>query len=102
MRKLSLTLLALLAVAPLRAQTIPTPEQHFGFALGADKKLADWSQLTSWYQLLATRSPRIAASRATAAPLIPPPITKTSNVSVRRRSMFRWRSCAERGVCDCL
>ena len=59
MRKLGLILLSLLAVVPLRAQTIPTPEQHFGFRLGADRKLADWSQLTSWYQLLATKSPRV-------------------------------------------
>ena len=60
MRSLRLTsLLLCLALPALRAQTIPTPEQHFGFAIGADRKLADWSQLTSWYQLLATRSPRV-------------------------------------------
>jgi hypothetical protein len=57
--RLTTLLLLCLSLPALRAQTIPTPEEHFGFALGADRKLADWSQLTSWYQLLATRSPRV-------------------------------------------
>src|SRR5579885_201521 len=40
----------------------------------------------------ATLSPRIAASRAIATPLIPPPITATSNSSLRKRARLRSRS----------
>ncbi len=54
----SLTL-AVLLVAPLDAQTIPTPAEYFGFEIGADRQLADWDQLTAWYELLATRSNRV-------------------------------------------
>jgi hypothetical protein len=41
------------------AQGIPEPSEFFGFEIGADRKLVDWSQLTSWYQLLGEQSPRV-------------------------------------------
>ena len=53
-------LLACLLAAPAGAQKIPTPREYFGFEPGADRMLADWNQLTGWYDLLATRSPRVA------------------------------------------
>ncbi|MDH3292239.1 MAG: M14 family zinc carboxypeptidase [Gemmatimonadota bacterium] len=58
-RTLARLTLALLLVAPLEAQTIPTPREYFGFEIGADRQLANWDQLTAWYQLLATRSDRV-------------------------------------------
>ena len=41
------------------AQVVPSPQAQFGFTLGTDKKLADWSQLTAYYQALARTSPRV-------------------------------------------
>jgi hypothetical protein len=41
------------------AQVVPTPESHFGFALGSDRKLADWHELTAYYERLARSSPRV-------------------------------------------
>jgi hypothetical protein len=41
-----------------RAQ-VPTPASHFGFDIGADRKLADWKQLTAYYEKLAKTSPRV-------------------------------------------
>ena len=42
----------------------------------------------SWRSTRAVRRPRLAASRATPTPVIPPPTTSTSKVSsARRRSM---------------
>jgi hypothetical protein len=41
------------------AAQVTTPEQQFGFTLGADRKLADWTQLTAYYQLLAKESNRV-------------------------------------------
>jgi hypothetical protein len=35
---------------------ITSPEEAFGFKLGADRKLADWVQLTAYYQKLASES----------------------------------------------
>jgi hypothetical protein len=48
----------LLINSTLSAQHIPQPAEHFGFEIGADRKLADWGQLTSWYEVLANNSPR--------------------------------------------
>ena len=59
MRYLSTLLFALLLAPSAGAQGIPTPREYFGFDLGADRMLADWSQLTGWYEMLAARSPRV-------------------------------------------
>ncbi len=53
--RLSLAVLALAAFAgALAAQT--TPEQFLGFKVGADKKLADYTQITGYFQKLATET----------------------------------------------
>jgi len=41
------------------AQKITSPQEVFGFQLGADRKLADWKELTAYYQKLAKESDRI-------------------------------------------
>jgi hypothetical protein len=56
--KLRYALLPLLHAAAATAQ-VPTPASHFGFEIGADRKLADWPQLTSYYEKLARSSPRV-------------------------------------------
>ena len=38
---------------------ITSPEEAFGFKPGADRKLADWAQLTAYYQKLSTQSDRV-------------------------------------------
>src|ERR1700728_3864855 len=38
---------------------ITSPTEAFGFQLGADRKLADWNQLTAYYKKLSTESDRI-------------------------------------------
>ncbi len=58
-RLLRFTCLLLVAVVPLSAQGIPEPADYFGFEIGEDRKLADWEQLTGWYELLAARSDRV-------------------------------------------
>ncbi len=60
MKKLVLLSVALLSGLWLHAQQpITSPEQAFGFAPGADRKLADWVQLTSYYKQLGAQSDRI-------------------------------------------
>jgi hypothetical protein len=41
-----------------RPLAVPTPSEHLGFSVGADRTLADWGQITGYFQRLA------AASRA--------------------------------------
>lgn len=48
-----------LAAAPPTSPKVTTPEAAFGFTLGTDRKLADWTQLVAYYQTLARESPRV-------------------------------------------
>jgi Zinc carboxypeptidase len=60
MRKLAVLLNVLIPLGFASAQQrITTPEEAFGFKLGADKKLADWTQLTAYYKKLANESGRV-------------------------------------------
>lgn len=47
------------AQTALAAQSVPSPEDYFGFEIGAERKLADWTELTSYYESLASASPRV-------------------------------------------
>ena len=55
---LALTL-ALTRPGVTQAQQIPSPEDFFGFQMGADRKLARWDKLVEYYELLDRESPRL-------------------------------------------
>jgi hypothetical protein len=61
----SLSLILVLAAAlagraqDVTAQQIPSPEEFFGFQMGADRHLARWDKMVEYYQLLDRESPRI-------------------------------------------
>jgi hypothetical protein len=60
MRQFITALFVLLATVPSFGQKhVTSPEEAFGFKLGADRKLADWNQLTAYYKKLSTESDRI-------------------------------------------
>jgi hypothetical protein len=42
-----------------RQAALPSPEQFFGFQMGADRKLANWDKLHEYYQLLAKSSTKM-------------------------------------------
>jgi hypothetical protein len=48
------------ALAAQRPATLPTPEQFFGFRMGADRTLANWDRLLEYYRTLAKASDRVA------------------------------------------
>ena len=59
-RRLPAAILAVsIAVPSLHAQSVPTPREHFGFEIGEDRRLADWGDLTSYFELLARTSERV-------------------------------------------
>ncbi|MDE2874735.1 MAG: M14 family zinc carboxypeptidase [Gemmatimonadota bacterium] len=61
MQRSLLAMAAMLATAlpaALAAQ-IPTPADHFGFPMGAAGKLADWDDLSAYYEVLAHASDRV-------------------------------------------
>ena len=51
--------LALAAVGLLSAQDVPTPESHFGYEIGSEERLANWTELTAYYEVLARASDRV-------------------------------------------
>ncbi len=58
----SLALAALLtlgAARPAAGQSIPSPEEYFGHAMGADRQLVRWDRLVEYYQMLGEASDRI-------------------------------------------
>ena len=56
-------IVAAIAVVPTRAQApadaIPSPEQFFGFKIGADKKLARWDKIVEYLTKIAGSSDRV-------------------------------------------
>jgi hypothetical protein len=53
-------LLLLPSATPLHGQQrVPTPREHFGFDIGEHRRLANWTQLTAYYEQLARTSPRV-------------------------------------------
>ena len=47
------------APAPRVTGPVPTPTQVIGFAPGTERKLADFSQVSSYFKALAAASPRV-------------------------------------------
>ena len=57
MKRLSI-LLCLLVPTAASAATIPSPSQFLGFEVGADRKVADYRQIASYFKALDAASPR--------------------------------------------
>lgn len=57
--RLASLLVLLLAALPLHGQGVPTPAAHFGFEPGTHRRLANWTELLDYYEVLARTSPRV-------------------------------------------
>ncbi|NNM04375.1 MAG: peptidase M14, partial [Gemmatimonadetes bacterium] len=86
LRQLAAAALLLALLSPnggAGAQGIPDPMSHFGFEIGADRKLANWDQLTTYYERVAQASPRVRldtlGSTTLGRPFIMLTITSASN-----------------------
>ena len=58
----ALALLLVVAATPLLAQKsshVPTPSEFLGFEVGADRKLADYRQISSYFKALSAASDRV-------------------------------------------
>jgi hypothetical protein len=72
--------------ALLLAIQVPTPASHFGFDIGADRKLANWDQLTAYYEKLAKSSTRVRVDTIGRTTIGQPFVTLTvsSEANMRR------------------
>ena len=52
-------LLTSTAVSVMAQKRITSPEAEFGFKPGADRKLADWKELTAYFKELSVESDRV-------------------------------------------
>jgi hypothetical protein len=75
--QISTLLLVLAGMPTLAAQDVPTPKSHFGFEIGEDRMLADWGQLTSYFEKLALTSDRVRVDTLGASTLGKPFIMLT-------------------------
>ncbi|MDH3272752.1 MAG: M14 family metallopeptidase, partial [Gemmatimonadota bacterium] len=50
--------------APATAQDIPSPEEHFGFAMGTAKELARWDEILEYFTIVADASNRVVVDTA--------------------------------------
>ncbi|MEJ5963044.1 M14 family metallopeptidase [Pedobacter immunditicola] len=55
----ALVFLVAMGVHPIAAQVIPTPKEHFGFDIGADYSLANYTQAEAYFKKLAKISDRV-------------------------------------------
>src|SRR5215472_16235535 len=53
------TTLALFALSLAAFAAVPSPEQYFGFRIGADKKLVRWDKIVEYMQAVATGTDRV-------------------------------------------
>ena len=59
LRRLSTTLLLLLACSTAALARIPSPDDFLGHTLGADRRLADWERIVSYFSVLDCQSGRV-------------------------------------------
>ena len=68
---------------PAAGSGVPTPLEHFGFEIGANRKLADWNALTAYFERLAEASPRVVVdtlgSATAGSPFVMLTITSPEN-----------------------
>jgi Zinc carboxypeptidase len=85
--------------ASVLAQGVPTPESVLGYRVGADRKLADWPQITSYFEKLAAASPAVSiqtlGKTTMGKPLFAAIISTPENVK-RREEIF----AAQRKLAD--
>ena len=85
--------------ASVFAQGVPTPKSVLGYRVGADRKLADWPQITSYFEKLAAASPAVSiqtlGKTTMGKPLFAAIISTPENVR-RREEIF----AAQRKLAD--
>lgn len=58
-KRLLYLLLSMTVVLQVSAQTLPAPKEHFGFNIGDDYQLANYTQTEAWFKKIAAASNRV-------------------------------------------
>ena len=88
--------LGLVSCAAADAQELTSPQDHFGFTMGADGKLARWDGIVAYFEMLDAGSERIQVfdlGKSTEGnPFLLAVISSEANIGTRRN----------RGTCGCV
>jgi hypothetical protein len=89
---LLLSLSIVLPAVPGEAQqTVPTPLEHFGQEIGAEGFLANWDELTAYYEAVAQASPRVALDTLGTSTLGAPFVRLTITSPGNHANLDRYR-----------
>jgi hypothetical protein len=90
---MKLRILCLLTVScAVFAQTVPTPESHFGHPIGVDRELLDWDQVVSYFQALEKTSDKIRVKELGKTAEGRPFIAATISSAATLRHLDRYRA----------
>jgi len=92
----AVVLLLVLAAPAALAQTAPTPEEHFGFAMGTDRKLARWDEILEYLTLLADGSDRMRVDTVGPSTLGNPFVAVTVSSPANLTRLDRIRAASKR------
>ena len=83
-----------ITVVNLESQVLPTPEEYFGFEIGADKKLARWDGILEYLTLVGDQSDRIKIDTLGSTTLGNPflSVTISSPANLARLEEIRYES----------
>ena len=84
------------AFQELGGQQIPSPEEHFGFVIGTDKKLARWDGILEYFTLVADGSDRIQVDTAGSTTLGNPFVSITISSPANLARMDEIREASKR------
>jgi hypothetical protein len=90
-RHYCLFLISFLLASALQAQQMPSPEEFLGFQLGADYKLADYSQVMDYLKLLDERSKRVQMKQIGTSVLGRPLYLMFISSEENLRQLDRWQ-----------
>ena len=89
----------------MQERRIPSPEEFFGFRMGADRKLARWDKIVEYFDLLDEGSPRIKVVRLGKStegnPFILAIITSAENMEkLEKIREMSWRIAHPKGLSE--
>ncbi|MCD6263479.1 peptidase M14 family protein, partial [Candidatus Bathyarchaeota archaeon] len=89
----------------MQERRIPSPEEFFGFRMGADRKLARWDKIVEYFELLGGGSPRIKVVRLGKStegnPFILAIITSAENMEkLEKIREMSWRIAHPKGLSE--
>ncbi len=88
--------MTVLAFALRAAAAVPTPESHFGFKMGTDRKLVEWPKVVSYFQALEKSSDRIRVREIGKTAMGRPLIAATIASAATLRNLDRYLADQQR------